>query len=147
MTAPLSALTRRERHIMDILFRLGRATAEEVMHEMPGEPSYSTVRTQLRVLEEKGHVRHEEQGRRFIYMPAVARAAARRSALRHVMDTFFDGSVENVVAALLGGDASKLSAEELDRIAEMVKAAKPPASASAKATADKSAGGKKDGAR
>ena len=126
MTSPLSALTRRERHIMDILFRLGRATAEEVMHAMPGEPSYSTVRTQLRVLEEKGHVRHEEEGRRYIYMPAVARATARRSALRHVVDTFFDGSVEKVVAALLGGDAAKLSDEELARIEEMVRAAKPP---------------------
>jgi predicted transcriptional regulator len=127
MTSTLSALTRRERHIMDILFRLGRATAEEVMHAMPGEPSYSTVRTQLRVLEEKGHVRHEEDGRRYIYMPAVARSTARRSALRHVVDTFFDGSVEKVVAALLGGDAAKLSDEELARIEEMVRAAKPPA--------------------
>ena len=133
MSSPLTALTRRERHIMDILFRLGRATAEEVMREMPGEPSYSTVRTQLRVLEEKGHVRHEEQGRRYIYMPAVARSAARRSALRHVVDTFFDGSVEKVVAALLGGDAAKLSDEELARIEEMV----------AKAAADKSSGGRR----
>ena len=124
MSGPLHALTRRERHIMDILFRLGRATADEVMREMPGEPSYSTVRTQLRVLEEKGHVRHEEQGRRYIYMPAVARSTARRSALRHVVDTFFDGSVEKVVAALLGGDGSRVSDEELARIAEMVKAAK-----------------------
>jgi predicted transcriptional regulator len=124
MSGPLNALTRRERHIMDILFRLGRATADEVMREMPGEPSYSTVRTQLRVLEEKGHVRHEEQGRRYIYMPAVARSTARRSALRHVVDTFFDGSVEKVVAALLGGDGSRVSDEELTRIAEMVKAAK-----------------------
>jgi BlaI family penicillinase repressor len=124
MTSPLSALTRRERHIMDILFRLGRATAEEVMREMPGEPSYSTVRTQLRVLEDKGHVRHEEQGRRYVYMPAVARSAARKSALRHVVDTFFEGSTEKVVAALLGGDASKLTDEELNRIAEIVKKAK-----------------------
>lgn len=125
MSTHLNALTRRERHIMDILFRLGRATAEEVMREMPGDPSYSTVRTQLRVLEEKGHVRHEEQGRRYIYMPAVARSTARRSALRHVVDTFFDGSVEKVVAALLGADASKLSEDELDRIEQIVKAAKP----------------------
>jgi predicted transcriptional regulator len=124
MTSPLSALTRRERHIMDILFRLGRATAEEVMRDMPGEPSYSTVRTQLRVLEDKGHVRHEEQGRRYVYMPAVARSTARRSALRHVVDTFFDGSVEKVVAALLGGDASRLSDAELNRIADIVKKAK-----------------------
>jgi predicted transcriptional regulator len=117
-------LTKRERHIMDILFRLGRATAEEVMHEMPGAPSYSTVRTQLRVLEEKGQVRHEEDGRRFIYMPAIARATARKSALRHLMDTFFDGSVEKVVAALLGGDAVRLSDDELKRISELVAKAK-----------------------
>src|ERR671913_600463 len=91
-----SALTRRERQIMDILFRRGRATAEEVMRELPGSPSYSTVRTQLRVLEEKGHVHHEEEGRRYVYTPVVARSAARKSALRHVVDTFFDGSVEKV---------------------------------------------------
>jgi predicted transcriptional regulator len=105
---------------MDILFRRGRATAEEVMRELSGTPSYSTVRTQLRVLEEKGHVRHEEQGRRFVYMPAVARATARRSALRHVVDTFFEGSVEKVVTALLGGEAMRLSDEELNRILEVV---------------------------
>jgi predicted transcriptional regulator len=118
--ALLAALSRRERHIMDILFRRGRATAEEVMRELSGTPSYSTVRTQLRVLEEKGHVRHEEQGRRFVYMPAVARATARRSALRHVVDTFFEGSVEKVVTALLGGEAMRLSDEELNRILEVV---------------------------
>lgn len=117
---PLTGLTRRERDIMDILFRLGRATAEEVMHELSGTPSYSTVRTQLRVLEEKGHVRHEEHGRRFVYTPALPRHAARRSALRHVVDTFFGGSVEKVVAALLGGDAARLSEEELTRIVDLV---------------------------
>jgi BlaI family transcriptional regulator, penicillinase repressor len=116
----LTVLTRRERHIMDVLFRLGRATAEDVMHELTGTPSYSTVRTQLRVLEEKGHVRHEEVGRRYVYMPAVRRGTARRSALRHVMDTFFDGSVEKVVAALLGGEAARVSDEELDRILDLV---------------------------
>ncbi len=117
----LTALTRRERHIMDVLFRRGRATAEEVMHELSGNPSYSTVRTQLRVLEEKGHVRHEEQGRRFVYMPAVARSAAQRSALRHVIDTFFDGSIEKVVAALLGGEAARVSDKDLDRIADLLR--------------------------
>jgi predicted transcriptional regulator len=115
-----SVLTRRERQIMDILFRRGRATAAEVMEELPGEPSYSTVRTQLRVLEEKGHVRHEEDGVRFIYMPAVARHAARKSALRHLVETFFDGSSEKAVAALLGGEGSKLSDEQLERIAELI---------------------------
>lgn len=109
---------------MDILFRLGRATAEEVMLAMPGEPSYSTVRTQLRVLEEKGHVRHEEQGRKYLYIPAVARATVRKSALRHVVETFYDGSVEKVVAALLGGEAARLSDAELERIADMVRKAK-----------------------
>jgi predicted transcriptional regulator len=120
MSNMLSVLTRRERHIMDILFRLGRATADEVMKELSGTPSYSTVRTQLRVLEEKGHVRHEEVGRRFVYMPAVKVQAVRKGALRHVVDTFFDGSVEKVVAALLGGDAARVSDDELKRIGDLL---------------------------
>ena len=115
-----AVLTRRERQIMDILFRRGRATAAEVMDELPGQPSSSTVRTQLRVLEEKGHVRHEEEGLRYVYTPAVARTAARKSALRHLVDTFFDGSAENVVAALLGGEGARLSEGELQRIADLV---------------------------
>ena len=120
----LSALTRRERHIMDILFRLGRATADEVMKGLSGTPSYSTVRTQLRVLEQKGHVRHEEVGRRFVYTPVVRRQAVRKSALRHVVDTFFEGSVEQVVAALLGGEAARMSDDELARIRDMVEKAR-----------------------
>ena len=116
----LSSLTRRERQIMDILYRRGRATAGEVMEDLPGNPHYSTVRTQLRVLEEKGHVSHEEHGLRYVYLPAVPRRAARKSALRHLVDTFFDGSAEQVVAAVLGGEGSKLTDEELDRIAELV---------------------------
>ena len=119
-----AVLSRRERQIIDILYRRGRATASDVMADLPGDPSYSTVRTQLRVLEEKGHVRHEEQGLRYVYVPAVPRHAARRSALRHLVDTFFDGSAENVVAAVLGNEATKLSDEELDRIAALVKQAK-----------------------
>ena len=115
-----STLTRRERQIMDVLYRHGRATAAEVMAALPGTPSSSTVRTQLRVLEEKGHVRHEEQGLRFIYLPAVPRHAARRSALRHVVDTFFDGSAEKIVAAVLGGEGSRVSDDELQRIADLV---------------------------
>src|SRR3954447_10855032 len=121
MTRPRRpGLSRRERQIMDILYRRGRATANEVMADLPGGPSDSTVRTQLRVLESKGHVRHEEEGLRYIYLPAVARHAARRSALRHLVDTFFEGSTEKVVAALLGGDASRLSGDVLDRIAGIV---------------------------
>jgi BlaI family transcriptional regulator, penicillinase repressor len=124
MPMPLhSVFARRERQIMDILYRRGRATAAEVMDELPGNPSYSTVRTQLRVLEEKGHVRHEEQGVRYIYEPAVPRRAARKSALKHVVDTFFDGSVETVVGALLG-EGARLSDEELNRIAELIKRAR-----------------------
>ena|SRR5688572_32767647 len=120
-TRPLhAALSRRERQIMDILFRLGRATAAEVMDALPGNSSYSTVRTQLRVLEEKGHVRHDDDGVRFVYMPAVARHTARKSALRHVVETFFDGSAEKAVAALLGGEGARLTDEQMDRIAGMI---------------------------
>ena len=115
-----TVLTRRERQIMDVLFRRGRATASQVMQELPGGPSYSTVRTQLRVLEDKGHVRHEEEGPRYVYMPAVPRHAARKSALRHLVNTFFDGSTEKVVAALLGGEGTRLSDDELKRVAELV---------------------------
>jgi len=115
-----TVLSRRERQIMDILFRRGRATAAEVMTDLPGEPSYSTVRTQLRVLEDKGHVRHEDDGVRFIYVPALARQTARKSALRHLVDTFFDGSPEQAVAALLGGESAKLTDEQLQRIAAMI---------------------------
>jgi BlaI family transcriptional regulator, penicillinase repressor len=115
-----AALTRRERQIMDSLFRRGRATAAEVMGDLPGGPSYSTVRTQLRVLEEKGHVRHDDDGVRYVYMPVVRRQAARKSALRHLVDTFFDGSAEKTVAALLGGEGARLTEDELDRIAELV---------------------------
>jgi BlaI family transcriptional regulator, penicillinase repressor len=120
----LTALSRRERHIMDILFRLGRATADEVMLELSGKRSYSTVRTQLRVLEHKGYVRHEERGRQFVYTPTVPLRSARKSALRHVVDTFFDGSVEKVVAALLGGEAARVSETDLDRIVELVSKAR-----------------------
>jgi predicted transcriptional regulator len=119
-----AALTRRERQIMDILYKRGRATANEVLDDLPGAPHYSTVRTQLRVLEEKGHVTHEEDGVRYVYMAAVPRRAARKSALRHLVDTFFDGSAEQVVAAVLGGEGAKLSEEELDRIAELIEKAK-----------------------
>ena len=121
MARPIhSTLSRRERQIMDILYRRGRATAGEVMEELPGEPSYSTVRAQLRVLEDKGHVNHEEEGLRYVYAPAVPRHAARKSALRHLVDTFFDGSAEKAVSALLGGEAARLSDDELARIAAMI---------------------------
>src|SRR6266699_6593603 len=113
-------LSRRERQIMDILYQLERATVGEVLSKLPDKPNYSTVRAQLRVLEQKGHVRHEEEGLRYVYMPAVPRHAARRSALRHLVETFFGGSTEKVVAALLGREGSRLSDEELARIAELI---------------------------
>ena len=121
MPSPLhTALSRRERQIMDILYRRGRATAGEVMGDLSGNPHDSTVRTQLRVLERKGYVRHEEAGLRYIYLPAVPRHTARKSALRHVIDTFFDGSAEKVVGALLGGEGTRISHDELERISALV---------------------------
>lgn len=117
-------LSRRERQIMDVLYKAGRATAAQVMAGLPGRPSYSTVRTQLRVLEDKGHVRHEEQGLRYVYSPTVPRGAARQSALRHLVETFFEGSVSKVVAALLGGDSSRLRPEELDHLSGLIEKAR-----------------------
>ena len=116
----LKALARRERQIMDILYKLERATVGQVLTALPDRPNYSTVRAQLRVLEEKGHIRHEEHGLRYVYFPAVPRDVARRSALRHLVETFFDGSTEKVVTALLGGEVSRISSEELERLAQII---------------------------
>ena len=113
-----TVLTRREREIMDILYRRGRATAHEVLEELPDPPSYSAVRALLRILEERGHVKHTEDGQRYVYAPAVARGDARKSALSHLVKTFFAGSVEDAVAALV--DRSKLSPEELDRLSDII---------------------------
>jgi len=120
----LNGLTRRERQIMDSLYRRGRATAATIMRDLPGSPHLSTVRTQLRVLEDKGHVRHDEEGVRYVYMPAVARGTARKSALKHLVETFFDGSAEKIIAAVLGAEGSRLSSEELGRIADLVRRAR-----------------------
>ena len=116
----LSSFSRRERQIMDILYKLERASVGQVLSKLADKLSYSTVRAQLRVLEEKGHVRHEEHGLRYVYVPAVPRDVARRSALRHLVETFFDGSTEKVVAALLGGEVARISPEELDRLARLI---------------------------
>ena len=117
-------LSRRERQIMDIIYREGRATVGEVMERLTGEPAYSTVRAQLRVLEEKGHLRHEEHGLRYVYLPKVPRHMVRQSALRHVVDTFFEGSAGKAVAALLGKEGFKISADELARISKLIEEAK-----------------------
>jgi predicted transcriptional regulator len=117
-------LSRREREIMDILHRLGRATVTEVMQALTGGPAYSTVRAQLRVLEEKGHIRHEEEQLRYVYLPAQSRQRVRRSALKHLLDTFFDGSPEQVVEALVGKESADLSDEALDRMAQLIERAR-----------------------
>jgi len=119
-----TVLSRRERQIMDVIYRLTRATVNDVIAELPGKPNYSTVRAQLRVLEEKGHLRHEEEGLRYLYYPTVPRNTVRASALRHLVETFFDGSTEKVVSALLGTDGSKVSKDELDRISRLIEKAK-----------------------
>lgn len=127
MTAPpthSASLTKRERQIMDVLYRLGRATVADVIAHLEGAPAYSTVRTQLGVLERKGHAKHEEEGLRYIYLPTVPRHSARRSALRHLVDTFFEGSTAKAVAALLGGEGTRVSDEELARLEALVKNAR-----------------------
>lgn len=117
-------LSRRERQIMDALYKLGRASVAEVLAKLNGNQHYSTVRAQLRVLEEKGHVRHEEDGTKYVYVPVVPRDVARRSALRHLADTFFDGSAEKMVMAVLGEEAANISEAELERLAQLIEKGK-----------------------
>ena len=125
MTKPTAyQLSRRERQIMDIIYRLGQATAAEVMEQLPSPPGYSAVRAMLRILEEKGHLRHEEQGPRYVYLPTLPREKARSSALKQLVQTFFEGSTEQAVAALLGMSTAPLSDEELDRLAGLIEQAR-----------------------
>jgi predicted transcriptional regulator len=118
------SLSRRERQIMDAIYRRGQATAAEVLADLPDPPSYSAVRAMLRVLEEKGHLRHEQQGPRYVFLPTVPRERARRSALRQLVRTFFDGSTEQTVAALLDLSARQLSDAELDRLSQLIERAR-----------------------
>ena len=120
----LPGLSRRERQIMDFLFERGKASVGEVMDGIPDPPGYSAVRATLRTLEQKGRVAHEEDGRAYVYRPTIRRDAARRSALSHVLKTFFDNSAEQAVAALLELKGPKLSAAELERVARLVADAK-----------------------
>jgi predicted transcriptional regulator len=117
-------LTRREREIMDILYRRGRATAHEVLEDLADPPSYSAVRALLRLLEERGHAKHAQEGQKYVYSPVVTRGDARRGALAHVVRTFFAGSIEQAVAALVESSRSKLSRDELDRLGEIIERAK-----------------------
>src|SRR5436309_10345188 len=120
----IESMSRREREMMDIIFRAGKATAGEVMEAMTEPPSYSAVRATLRVLEQKGLLRHEDDGTRYVYRPTLNREKARQSALDHVLATFFDGSVGNVVTALLERSSSDLSSDDLDHIAGLIKQAR-----------------------
>jgi len=113
-------LSRRERQILDILFKTGRASAAEVQTALPDPPSYSAVRALLRILEEKGHVRHEQDGPRYVYAPTLPRNNAQRSALRHMLQTFFNGSAEQAISALLDDQSTRLSNAELDRLASLI---------------------------
>jgi len=126
MTKPTSEimLARRERQILDLLFALGRATGQEIQRALPDAPSYSTVRTILRVLERKGYVRHTEERLRYVYEPAIPREKARKSALRRLLHTFFDGSAQQAVAALLDPKVAKISREELDELADLIEKAR-----------------------
>src|SRR5215510_13549392 len=120
----LGGLSRRERQIMDILYQRGKASASEVREAMADAPSYSAVRAMMRVLEEKGHVRHQAEGLKYVYVPTVARDKAKRSAVKHLLDTFFHDSPEQIVAALLDVSSTRLTREELDRMSEMIEKAK-----------------------
>ena len=124
MTNKMRSLSRREREMMDIIFRAGKATAGEVMEAMTNRPSYSAVRATLRILEQKGLVRHEDDGTRYVYRPTLNRDKARQSALDHLMTTFFDGSVANVVATLIEGAGEELSGDDLDHIAKLIENAR-----------------------
>jgi predicted transcriptional regulator len=116
-------LSRRERQILDVIYHLGRATAAEVLERMPDAPTYTTVRGLLRVLESKGHVRHEDDGGRYVYFPTMTKQRAAKSALQHVVKTFFDGSPSSAMAALLGSERA-ISDDEIERLARLVENAR-----------------------
>ena len=115
-----SRLSRRERQIMDVVYQLGEVTAAEVQERLPEAPSYSAVRAMLRILEDKGHVSHVEDGPRYVYRPVVARDAARQTAVSHLLRTFFDGSVEAAMTALLDATDRRLSGAEVDRLSALI---------------------------
>ncbi len=113
-------VSRRERQILDVLYRAGRATVAEIQQAMPNPPGYSAVRTLLRILEDKGHVRHEQDGTRYVYLPRIERERAKRSAMRHLVQIFFEGSATQAIAALIDEDSDKLSRDDWERLADMI---------------------------
>ena len=116
-------LSRRERQILDVIYSLGRATANDVLERLADPPTYTTIRGLLRVLESKGHVRHETDGARYVYFPTTAKQRAAKSALKHVVQTFFDGSPVEAMAALLGSERA-LSEQEIERLSDIVERAR-----------------------
>jgi BlaI family penicillinase repressor len=124
MNAKPGKLSRRERQIMDVIYARERATAAEVQAALPDAPGYSAIRATLRILEEKGHLRHEEEQQRYVFLPVVPRKRASLPALKHLIDTFFEGSAERVVATLVDRSVGKLSTEELDRMAQLIESAR-----------------------
>ena len=116
----MTGLSRRERQILDILYRRSKATAAEILAALPDPPSYSATRALLRILEQKGHIRHESDGPRYVFLPRVSRQKARASALKHMLATFFDGSAAEAAAALVDGSAVKMSSEELDQLQALI---------------------------
>jgi predicted transcriptional regulator len=116
----MQKLSRRERQIMDVLYERGRATAAEILAALPDPPSYSAIRALIKVLEDKGHVKHQEDGPRYVFTPSVPRSKARRNAVKHLLQTFFDDSASEAVVSLLGASGAKLKPEELDKIEDLI---------------------------
>jgi len=124
MARAVPTMSRREREVMDVLYRRGEATAAEVMEELQGEPTYSAVRSILRILEEKGHIRHRDDGPRYVYAPAVSRERARNAALDHLVDTFFEGSAEDALVALLRRSDLELTDAQVRKLAREIRTAR-----------------------
>lgn len=123
MSTPRPTLSRREREVMDVLYRLGEATVAEVMESLADPPTYSAVRSTLRILEEKEHIEHREDGPRYVYSPGVGREKARKAALDHLVDTFFEGSAEQVLTALLRRSDLEMTEAQIERLAKAIRKA------------------------
>jgi BlaI family penicillinase repressor len=116
----MKTLSRRERQILDVLYHRGKATAAEILASLPDPPGYSAIRALLRILEEKGHVKHQQDGVRYVFLPVVSRKKASVEALKHLLETFFDGSAANAAEALVDGSAARMAPEELDRLEQLI---------------------------